>query len=78
MNLFESFDSYILETCLNVSQNHKNSKSKVIVCVGAHIGNRGKIVSMKIKDFLASCTAKSINPVINLMMNLENLGHIYI
>ena len=77
MNLFESFDSYFLETCLNVSQNHKKSNSKVIFCVGAHLENRGKQLIWKKEDFLATCTTKTIILVINRMMNFENLGHIY-
>ena len=76
MNLFGCFDSYILETCLYVSHNHKISNSKVIVCVWAHLENRGKQLIWKKEDFLAPCTTKMIIHVINLMMNFENLGHI--
>ena len=42
MYLFESFDSYILETRLYASDNAKQSKPRVIVCAGAHLENRGK------------------------------------
>ena len=78
MHIFESFDTSISETCLYASHNAKKSKPRSIVCEGAHLENWKKTVNMKNYDFLASCTIKMTNPVINLMLKLENLGHIYI